>query len=306
MAWHPDNNINNSVLKFSYTDGKTFFTTDKEALKVERQIVNELVTTLNDIDNLLWEIVNEAGPSSVVWQNDMVNYVKTYESRDSSLQKHLVGITGGYRYGENNMLNRTADWISPDWGEISSDGYTGYCDGGPADYTDKIVISDTDHLCGWGFSETNQVDEYTKWVWKTFMRGNHPIFMDYYDAAVPSEEVEGGEVDPAYDPVRKAMGCTLAVANTLTDLADMIPSETAAETGYALVGQQNGEYVVYQPVAGPFRVDLPTGNYTYIWLDPETCATTIGESGNVDGGSPVQFSPPSNTDPAVLVLRRVN
>ena len=81
-------------------------------------------------------------------------------------------MTFQYKGGSNKtLLNSPADWISP-----NNEG--GYRDNPPAADGTKVIITDTDHLWGIGGNSA--------WVWKSFLRGPNPIFMDPYDGAVLS------------------------------------------------------------------------------------------------------------------------
>jgi hypothetical protein len=65
----------------------------------------------------------------------------------------------------------------------------------------KVVISDTDHYApGRGDA---------LWAWKSFLRGHHPILMDFglIGGVHPSDPSAGGPMSyVAYEPARYAMG----------------------------------------------------------------------------------------------------
>ena len=162
MAWYPDNNINPELANaFSVTDGYSFFTKDPGALAIQRQFVKKMIDTLNDLDNIIWEIGNEADlPHSYNWQYGMIKYAKNYES--TKPKQHPVGMTSvGISNNNDWILNSPADWISPD--QSNSENYK---EGGPASYDSKILINDVDHL--WGLFTQSEVETGRKWVWKTF------------------------------------------------------------------------------------------------------------------------------------------
>ena len=72
------------------------------------------------------------------------------------------------RRQQQTLFDSPADWISP-----NPEG--GYRDDPPAADGRKVIVSDTDHLWGIGGNAA--------WVWKSFLRGLNPIFMDPYDGA---------------------------------------------------------------------------------------------------------------------------
>ena len=70
----------------------------------------------------------------------------------------------------------------------------------------KIVIADTDHLWGVGGDRS--------WVWKSFLRGLNPIFMD------PFDDPRWKSSRRNFESCRRAMGHTMAYANRM-NLANM-------------------------------------------------------------------------------------
>ncbi|MFN6945469.1 MAG: DUF6298 domain-containing protein [Cytophagaceae bacterium] len=297
VAWHPFNNINTALAKaFDVNNGYSFFTTHPEALEIQRKLVRKFIDELNDMDNLIWEIINEPGgrPEAVKWHKEMINYVKLYES--TKPKQHLVGMGGGWQLYQQ-MLSSSADWISPDWDE--------YHQGGPAGYSEKIVINDTDHLRPWGGAKESEAENMRKWVWKTFLRGNHPIFMDSYDAYVP-ELNNYGTINHAFNGVRNAMGYTRIYANKI-NLSETVPSDDGyiCSTKYCLY-KLGSEYLIYQPTSdAPFTVNLPGGTYIYEWFNP--VIGKVSETGTltVRVGGEKLFRAPFSGD-AVLYLHAVN
>ena len=85
------------------------------------------------------------------------------------------------------LLAGPADWISPQNDGVSGDYQN---DPPPADGR-KVILSDTDHLWGVGGD--------FHWVWKSFVRGQNPIYMDpiQKDEAHPEKEAERGETQKA-------------------------------------------------------------------------------------------------------------
>jgi hypothetical protein len=301
MAWHPDNNINLELSKaFSVTDGYSFFTEDPGALDIQRQFVKKMIDTLNDLDNIIWEIGNEADlPRSYNWQYGMINYAKSYES--TKPKQHLVGMTSDGISNYNDLiLNSPADWISPA-PQVNSDNYM---EGGPASYDDKILINDVDHL--WGHFTPSEVETGRKWVWKTFTRGNNPILMDCYTVHLSSRPTRDnqcdGVLDPTFDPIRNALGDTVTYSKKL-DLAHTFPSDKIFDcsTRYCLRNPGN-EYLVYQPGSGTFTLNLAAGDYYFEWFKPDS--GTIAKTGTITAANGNRsFTPPFSGD-AVLYLKK--
>jgi hypothetical protein len=251
---------------------------------LQEAYVRKVIDTVNDLDNVLYEISNESHSNSQAWQYHMINYIKNYEA--SKPKQHPVGMTVEYPGGDNyELFASPADWISP-----NGDG--GYTDNPPAADGSKVIILDTDHL--WGIGGDRQ------WVWKSFTRGYNPIYMDCYS------EVFCTDVNPVSDPtmvsVRRNMGYTLNYANRI-NLAAMTPRGDLCSTGYCLANPaaSGAEYLVYAPTSGTFTVNLSgtKGEFAVEWFNPETGSIVNG--GTISGGMTRSFSPPFVGD-AVLYL----
>jgi hypothetical protein len=77
-----------------------------------KSYIRKVVDTVNDLDNVVFEICNELDSGSMEWQQAMVTYLKEYEL--TKPKQHLVGITVNYPGGTNTeLLSSNADWISP-------------------------------------------------------------------------------------------------------------------------------------------------------------------------------------------------
>lgn len=79
---------------------------------IQEAYVRKVIDTVNDLDNVLFEISNESHGDSEDWQYHMINFIKDYEA--TLPQQHPVGMTVEYPNGSNSELfNSPADWISP-------------------------------------------------------------------------------------------------------------------------------------------------------------------------------------------------
>lgn len=207
------------------------------------------------------------------------------------------------------LLGGHAEWISPGYDdEIFAGGGHPMTPGSPPSrwYADppvadgaKVVISDTDHYA------PGQGD--ALWAWKSFLRGHHPILMDYgliagLEPAAESPAEAGVPPCSYYEPARWAMGDTRRYAERM-GLIDMQPRRDLASTGYALVNP-GSEYLVLQPDGDRFTVDLPAGTYQVEWFDVTTRETTSSDALNVEQEGAVEFSSPFPPGPAVIYLSR--
>ena len=263
--FHPKNNVN-GIDGDANPDGKgvEIHELGKRAVTaIQEAYVRKVIDTVNEFDNVLYEISNENHPPSTEWQYHMIRFIKAYEK--TKPHRHPVGMTFQYKGGKNETLfDSPADWISP-----NPEG--GYRDNPPVADGRKVVVSDTDHLWGIGGSQT--------WVWKSFLRGYNPIFMDPYDG-----EVLGPASEAKWGPIRRSLGYTLRYARRM-DLAQSRPTKDTASTGYCLA-VPGRKYLVYRPdgAGESFTVALPAGTYACAWFDPtkgeQTSADTVDASGD--------------------------
>lgn len=252
---------------------------------IQEAYIRKVIDTVNDLDNVLYEICNEcnAGQQERAWQYHMIDFIHNYEA--GKLKQHPVGMTVSYPNGNNtDLFNSPAEWISP-----NPDG--GYQDDPPASDGTKVIVTDTDHLWGVGGDRT--------WVWKSFTRGMHPIYMDCYSELYCPGSDPG---DPTRVSVVKNMGSTWNYA-TRMNLVAMTPREDLCSTGYCLANPvaQGAEYLVYLPNGGTVSVDLSaaSGNLTVEWFNPDKGTTISG--GTTSGGASREFTPSFGGD-AVLYL----
>ena len=278
--FHRDNNING--LDGDPTgdgEGQEVHTLALPAITArQKAYVRKVIDTLNDLDNVLWEISNESPGGSREWQYHLIEYVKSYEAQKPF--QHPVGMTIAWPEGSNAALwESAADWISP-----NASG--GYKETPPVADGRKIILNDTDHLWGVGGNRA--------WVWKSFLRGLHPLFMD------PYKDVRfGGTYDPQWDGVRRALGHTLAYADKLP-LATMTPQPSVASTQYCLA-HAGVAYLIYQPVADTaFTVQLHAHTYRVEWGHPVTGQIVSARTLTVPRGG-TSFRAPFSGD-AILSL----
>lgn len=243
-----------------------------QATAFQKAYVRKVIDTVNDLDNVLYEISNENHPPSTRWQYHMIDFIHRYER--GKAKQHPVGMTFQYKGGSNRTLFESpADWISP-----NPEG--GYRDDPPAADGSKVILSDTDHLWGIGGNPA--------WVWKTFLRGMNPLFMDPYDGQVLAP---GGS---RWDPVRRALGQTLQIARQV-HLAGMTPQNARASSGYCLAsagGKASAELLAYLPQGGRITVDLGgmAGTLQTRWFDPEGGHWQDGKP--TTAGGKVEFQSP--------------
>ena len=285
---HPFNPANNSdgMGKGAGSDGKglTIFTlAHPEITRVQEAYVRKVIDTVNDLDNVLFEISNENHPPSTEWQYHFIRFIQEHEK--TKPKQHPVGMTFQYQGGKNaTLLASPADWISPN---PDADSGFDYRNNPPPGDVGKVVLSDTDHLWGIGGD--------VAWVWKSFLRGLNPIFMDPYQGEILS----AGSKD-RWEPVRAALGHTRRFAERIS-LAAVTPQPDLASTGYCLA-QPGREYVVFQPKPGEsFSVDLKAGVYRFEWFD--TAKGAAARDGRIEAPDGKREFKAPFTGTAVLYLK---
>jgi len=250
-----------------------------QVTRQQEKYVRKVIDTLGDLDNVLWEISNESHGDSIAWQYHMINYIHDYEKMKG--RRHPVLMTSIWPGGENSTLfNSPAQAISPN-------DQNGYKDNPPMAEGRKVVISDTDHLWGIGGDHT--------WVWKSFLRGLNPVFMDPYGMQGSENMITNAEIEL----IRKNMGYCRSFSERI-NLVKMVPRTDVTSSGYCLA-DEGEEYLVYNPQDGRVTVDLNhiSGRFNVEWFNPSSGAFHQGRV--IMGGSQQAFSAPFRGD-AILHL----
>src|SRR4029453_16179210 len=187
------------------------------------------------------------------------------------------------------LLRSGAEWISPGYDdEVFAGGGHPMAPGSPPSrwYADppaadgsKVVISDTDHYAP-GHGDA-------LWAWKSFLRGHHPILMDF--GLIGGLE-PGGDPDPGagvppfefYEPARWAMGDTQRYAERI-NLIEMEPRGELSSTGYALANPGE-EYLVLEPEGDgrALTIQLAAGRYAVEWFNVASREAAAADSVTVD------------------------
>jgi hypothetical protein len=274
----------------------------------QEMYVLKMIETLNEYDNILWEIGNETIESSIPWKAHMVQFIRDHEKNKP--KQHLVLTGTGNGVGNESVLITRSDTFSPcvvtKWASLD-DPFIG----NPPIPSAKLkipIILDNDHL-GNHFLRFTALNQ-RNWTWKAFTRGNHPIHMDCYDVfwdgAPPEQEhpIPGVATHPHYDPQRKSLGDVQLFARKM-DLAALSPvaDPLVCSTTFCLANAGK-EYLVYQPdVKKDVRLRLPRGSYSV-----ETFDTITSESKTADldwsGGTKTFTHPNHAREDWVLYVKR--
>jgi Family of unknown function (DUF6298) len=269
---------------------------DPKVVALEEAYVAKVVNTVQDLDNVLYEISNESDKQSRDWEYEMIRFIHTAERGRE--KQHPVGMTVLYPDGNNaDLWASPADWIAPN--DTDSEPYKTVP---PASSGRKVVVADTDHLWGIG----GNVD----WVWKSFCRGLNTLFMDPYQARLPQgtvplftdlrtdERTQSARDRMEWEAIRRNLGYTRLFAKRM-DFAAMSPQPSLASTGYCLANA-GSEYLVYVPRARwrysflrrTVTVDLSAAPSTIHaeWFNP--ASGDLFDGGSVHGGGSVELKTP--------------
>lgn len=276
-------------------------------VRFQEEYVRKMINTLNDFDNIIWEIGNETIKSSIPWKKHMVEFIRSYEK--TRPKQHLILDGTGNGVGNKSILTTDADtfspcvttrWASPDDPYISSPP-------APADSLGKPIILDNDHL-GNHFLRFTPLNQ-RNWAWKAFIRGNHPIHMDCYDVfwdgeePTPNHPIKGVATNPHYDPQRKSLGDIQRFAKKI-DLEKMIPvsDSSVCSTTYCLVNADK-TWLAYQPdTLGEIVLPLKAGNYEVESFDTVD-SSTENSLLRWNGGNKHFFKPAHVLEDWVLLVK---
>jgi len=267
--FHKSNNINGLDGDPMGIGGRLIHTlTIPEVTKYQEAYIRKVIDTVQDLENVLFEIGNEHYEDSWPWQYHLVQFIHACEA-NNPLQ-HPVGITSGG--GEPDAITNLQLWQSPaDWIAPRDEKGMSYKYNPVAADGSKVILTDTDHL--WGLGGT------TGWVWQSLTRGLNPILMDPYEPVYGMENfgVEAWALvnnrdHPIWEPIRRNMGYAKIYADRI-DLALAVPRPELASSGYCLA-HYGDEYLVYFQDQRDVSIDLgdQSCQFSVEWLNPENGA----------------------------------
>jgi hypothetical protein len=327
--FHAANNVNGigieSILDYQVLP------LDPRVEALQEAYIRKVVDTVHDLPNVLYEVANESSGGGTIdkqfagmlgmskvpdwgdsteWQYWVIDVVKRYE-RERGYTTHPMGMTMQFPVVDQTNVNAplyasAAEWISPGYDdEIFRGGRhpmapdsppSRWFADPPAADGSKVIITDTDHYApGKGDA---------LWAWKSFLRGHHPILMDFgiIDVVHPLDASLGVPPYEFYEPARHAMGDTRRYADRM-GLIDMAPRGELTSTGYALANP-GVEYLVLQESDGPFTVHVTAGTYDVEWFNVASRETARAAPLTVSKDGTQHLSTPPGGGPTVLYLKR--
>jgi hypothetical protein len=310
---HPfnvNNNVNgiNGDLNNNGAGSETHTLRNPDVVDAQRLHIRKAVDTLNDLDNVIWEIGNEIypGPDQIEWAYDTIEYIREYESTKPN--QHLIGLSYMHSYNDGGawtraspevMFDSPADWISVGWREDWDD----YRLDPPPATGEKVIISDVDHL--WGTFDDSQILDARNWVWKSVTMSLHTINMEYGEPSnYPAATLRAEGRREVTAVVRDALASSLKLLERF-DLSNMRPRSDLSSLPHCLAEAGRG-YLIYkpQPNRDTFTVGglIPGNEYEYEWFD--TVANKPNDFGTLVPSETTQsFRPP--TPYALLYLKNI-
>ncbi|NYE19013.1 hypothetical protein [Microbacterium immunditiarum] len=248
---------------------------DPAVLAAQERYVRWVVDAVGDLDNVLYEIANEAAPSSTTWQHHLIGVLRTEQERRG--MRHPIGMTHQFDGGSLDALRTSgADWISPDCDEPTRRAP-------PPAEGEQVVVYDSDHGYDWRTLRSQPASEQRAWVWRCLLRGaGGVLFMDPFLARIeidgvvrnaprgrnPGDPAFGVALDPFWNPLREALGHARRFADAL-DLRTMLPRPGLADGGWCLA-DPGRSYAVFVPTGAAARIRLEPGVYDVRRFDPAT------------------------------------
>ena len=246
--------------------------------EIQAAYIRKVVDTVNDLDNVLYEVINEGGEQKWDWWVvETVREVPADQTQTAPDRHHRPRRGGrGEHVGQSGRL----DLAGPQ---------DGYGDDPPAWDGKKVSLLDTDHVWGVGGNGA--------WVWKSLLRGHNPLFMDPYDGLVLGKPLRSAVgTDPPQPGLRAAPGQPFGpgghVPARRTRVHDVIAWRTRATPTWSTFPTGGKVKVVARGRPGRFAVE---------WIHPSTGKAVAGRAGH--GGADREFTAPFDGD-AVLYLSR--
>jgi len=307
---HEGNNVNGAFVRDTDGNGIAFFTLEDPAV-VERQkaFIRKAVETLNDLDNVVWELGNElpTGPENVLWMREMSRCLRECESGKPSRHPLLVSagqIVPGLwdpkkrSFGHRILSSEEILSINPDCYAVGGTSEYDWTGGDPplAQTVCPAIpaMADRDHL-GWTGPSDNSAVNNGSMAWTILTRGYAGFC--YFDSPGPTVNEP-----PALENARYNVGAVCRLAERVSDLAKLVPRNDMAGTGFCLADPGN-EYIVWSPKAAPFTVHgmVPGATYGLEWFLTQTHEWHGADSLKMRESSH-EFQPPESQ--VVLYLRR--
>jgi hypothetical protein len=241
-------------------------------LALQEAFARKVVDTLNDLDNVLYEVSGNGLAAGFAWQVHIVDYIKNYQRTKPN--QHPVGLSQFDVRSLQNALNSSADWIVVAHTTNAV---------GAADARKVTVLEANPGLL--------KPATAAQWVWKRFTQG--------YNVILPFTASTANVVN---DSVYAAVGQSVGYAQII-DLASMPPDSSLCSTQFCLANP-GVEYLTYLPAGGAVTLRLNGGSESFLpaWFAPATGETLLGAA--VPGGKSVKLTSPISGESLLHLVRQ--
>jgi len=285
------NNINGIDVNRDGNDwGTEFFYPRNSAIReLQLAYVNKVIDTVNNLDNVLFEIANEVYAPE--WQHELIRHIHRYEARKP--KQHLVYMSPGGRTEKGTWANHSRAHLvrgPADIVGIKLAPRDRFLRDPPLANSAKPVFWDNDH----GLARVDPCPHRVPWL--ALMRGYHFCLYDHPFESPTDESAE-------WDRTRRNIGATNRYARRFRDLSRMEPHHPFASTNFCLA-DPGREYLVYAPRGGIVNVDLSAANtlMSAEWFAPLTGRTVHAKA--VPGGTPQRLVAPFAGDAVLHLVQR--
>jgi hypothetical protein len=267
---------------------------DPRVTRLQEAYVARVVDELNGLDNVLYEISNEAGKLSYAWQEHMIRYI--HERERAMPKRHLVTLSGGMDTRTDDFFNTSAELVAPEgWapeGQASPyrDGLSTW--GDPPEQKRHAVILDTDHIWGIGGN--------VLWAWQMFCRGYHLFYMDRIDDLPGRIFEHPWWPEPTNLSLRRELGAIRRVADSI-DMNTTIPTSGAASSDYCLTSP-DGTRIAVAPAGGSIEVGVQAGRFLVDWREIAGGTAAAQVRRDLSAGQ-TKFASPFGDGACVLLVR---
>lgn len=288
--FHPSNNVN-SVDGDTDNDNQGWEiaqgASSRPGQSFQEAYVDQVVDTVGDLDNVLFEIANEAYSESGMnaWHESLIARIRAREIANEYLI-HPIGWTaltaypGGGAGDDTPIIAGDNEWMSLGGAGMNNP---------PANSHGKPDILDSDHITGCPVAGIGN-----NWPWISFLRG-HNLWLLYCNADHSPSAAEQTLIDRMAQTSTYAARINLKTAVPDTDTGSI-------ESGYGL--RNADQILALAPSGGDIDIDIVTaGEYTVEWFD--TTNGTVQAGSNVNEGLGQTFTSPFSTNASVIFIERI-
>jgi Family of unknown function (DUF6298) len=297
--YHPNNNIQGLNGDPVIGNGMGMYTLDAPAtLARQKAYINKVIQTVNDLDNVLYEIGNEHDTCSAAWQYELINHIRSVES--GMPKQHPVGMTSiGTPFvvgGNDRVLASCADWLSPGREDFHSGDIAWRSD--PTQATgSRVFLLDIDHIF------PDPPEDIRVWNWRVFLRGYQALHMDdaFGTGIGGAWRFEDSLVRPRIH-MRGSIKQINHYAHQRCDMRFTLPHSELSSTGYC-IANPGKQYLILRPGPGTLTVNLSAGagkQFSIEWLDVAT--DSVSHGADIAGGSGAHSFTAPFSGSAVLFL----